>query len=277
MTRLMLASALVTDMRWRRPLGGTDALGGDFGQMVSRGLLLTDGVQLVAETDAAGPVAVAAPGTGSALDVLSVMAAPDVAPPDTYAAAHQVAAMLRGDARAARPIPPGDLTDGHAWTVTERREPRFGGPPVHFEWVSHLPAWTASSDHDLLTAPGMPLVVEALAEFVVPEERPVEIAAQQTAVATYAKTGFTAAAVTAIGVSPTGAPPRSMSEVLVRRIEIRFNRPHAVLALAAHDDGPPAWRGIPVFSAWVAEPQEVTAEQIGKPTPVRAPAPTQVP
>ncbi len=43
-------------------------------------------------------------------------------------------------------------------------------------------------------------------------------------------------------------------DVLVRRVEIRFDRPYAVLARCAMDDGPEAWRGVPVFSAWVAEP-----------------------
>jgi hypothetical protein len=60
----------------------------------------------------------------------------------------------------------------------------------------------------------------------------------------------------------------SLNEVLVRRIELRFNRPHAVLACAARGDGPPAWRGVPVFSAWVTEPQETTAEDVGLPQPV---------
>jgi hypothetical protein len=274
-TALVLASALVTDIRWRRPLDTSDQLGGQFGQMVSRGLSFTGGIQLVAETEAAGPVAVAAPATASALDVLSVIAAPDVTPSDVGRAAYQVAAMLRGDARAARSILPEHLVDGHAWMVTERREPRFGGPPVQSEWVSHLPAWTAASEHDLLNAPGVPWVVEALTGFVPAEQRPVEVAAQQTAVAAYAKTGFTAAAVTAIGLSPSGGM-RSMSEVLVRRIEIRFNRPHAVLALAANDDGPSPWRGVPVFSAWVAEPQEVPAEEIGAPRSAVAPVPVPV-
>jgi hypothetical protein len=58
---------------------------------------------------------------------------------------------------------------------------------------------------------------------------------------------------------------------LVRRIELRFNRPYAVLACAALSAGPPAWRGVPMFSAWVAEPDDVAVEEVGfsRPVPVR--------
>ncbi|CDP87389.1 hypothetical protein BN975_03348 [Mycolicibacterium farcinogenes] len=57
-------------------------------------------------------------------------------------------------------------------------------------------------------------------------------------------------------------------DVLVKRIEIRFNRPFAVLACADRYDGPAAWRGVPVFSAWVNEPQETVVNEAGPPRPV---------
>jgi hypothetical protein len=266
LTRLVLASALATDISWKNPLGTTEDLGGQFGAIVSRALRLENGIQLVAETDAAGPVAVAAPHSSSALEVLSVIAAPDVAPPDVDRAAHQVAAMLRGDDRAARRMPAEELADGHAWSVTERKEHRSGGPQVQTEWRSCLPAWSATSNHDLMEAPGVGLVFDALRGFAREEDLPVEFSAMQTAVASYTRTGFKAAAVTAIGMVAAGVP--SFHEVLVRRIELRFNRPHAVLACAARDDGPPAWRGVPVFSAWVAELEETATEDPGLPQPV---------
>jgi hypothetical protein len=234
LTRLVLASALATDISWNAPLGTTENLGGEFGRAISRALTLPDGIQLVAETDAAGPVAVAAPYSSSALDVLSVIAAPDVAPHDVDRAAHQVAAVLRGDDRAARRIPAEELADGHAWSVTEGREHRAGGPQVQTEWRSCLPAWSATSTHDLKNAPGVGLVHDALSGFAREEDRPVELSATQTAVASYTRTGFKAAAVTAIAMVAAGVP--SFHEVLVRRIELRFNRPHAVLACAALDD-----------------------------------------
>ncbi|MDT5114688.1 MAG: hypothetical protein QOE30_427, partial [Mycobacterium sp.] len=97
LTRLMLASALAADITWAVPLSTTDHLGGEFGSVIARALTLDFGIQLVAETDAAGLVGVAAPRASSALDVLSVIAAPDVTPAHVDTAAHQVAAMLRGD------------------------------------------------------------------------------------------------------------------------------------------------------------------------------------
>jgi hypothetical protein len=189
-----------------------------------------------------------------------------VTPADVDTAAHQVSAMLRADERTARRVPVEELADGHAWTVTDRREHRSGGPSVQAEWRSHLPAWSATSDHDLTTAPGVPLVFDALTGFAREEDLPVDFSAKQTAVASYSRTGFKAAAVTAIGMCAAGMP--SFQEVLVRRIELRFNRPYAVLACAARDDGPAAWRGLPVFSAWITEPEETAAEPPGVPQPV---------
>ncbi len=52
------------------------------------------------------------------------------------------------------------------------------------------------------------------------------------------------AAVTALGI-PTGVP--DFVERTFRRVEITFDRPHAVIAIAR--GGP--WEGVPIFSAWV--------------------------
>lgn len=265
LTRLVLASALATDISWEEPLGTTNELGGLFGEQISTALTFDDGIQLVVDTDAAGLVAVAAPPSSSALDVFSVIAAPEAAPHDVVAAAHQVAAMLRGDARAARPVPVEALADGHAWTVTERRERRVGDPGVHAEWRSYLPAWSATGDHDLDNAPGVAPVFETITGFARAEDLPVELSARQSAVASYTREGFKAAAVTAFGMA-AGAAPR-FHEVLVRQIDVRFNRPFAVLACAGRYDGPEPWRGVPIFSAWVTEPQETVIEEVSPPRP----------
>ena len=237
LTRLILASALATDISWTQPLEEVDGL-----------LTFRDGIQLVADTEAAGLVAVAAPPSSSALDVFSVIAAPDVPPDLVDAAAHQVAAMLAGDEGSARRVPVEELTDGHAWSVTERREQR-SGPSVQAEWQTYLPAWSAESDHDLRDAPGMAEVFATLSGFARPEDQPVSFEARQAAVASYTRTGFKAAAVTAVGVRAAGM--LALHDTLVRRVELRFDRPYAVLACAALHEGPEAWRGVPVFSAWV--------------------------
>ena len=266
LTRLILASALTTDISWAKPLGTSTELGGEFGAQIGRALVVDDGAQLVADTAAAGLVAVTAPPTSSALDVLSVIAAPDVGAERVDRAAHQVAAMLRGDTTGARVIPADQLTDGHSWIVTERRVRGFGGSPVEIRWRSHLPAWSASSSHDLDGAPGMSSVFSALAGFARPEDQPVELAAKQTAVASYGREGFTAAAVTAIAMVPGSMP--TIREVLVRNVDVRFNRPYAVLATAATDQGPPAWRGVPLFSAWITKPDDTVVHAPQHPQPV---------
>jgi hypothetical protein len=40
--------------------------------------------------------------------------------------------------------------------------------------------------------------------------------------------------------------------------ELRFGHPYAVAAVAVQDAGgtPGPWHGLPVFSAWVADPQD---------------------
>lgn len=265
LTRLVLASALATDISWEEPLGTTNELGGSFGEQIRTALTFRDGIHLVVDTDAAGLVAVAAPSSSSALDIFTVIAEPGVAPHDVDAAAHQVAAMLRGDDRAARRVPIEELTDGHAWTVTERRERRVGDPGVHAEWRSYLPAWSATGDHEIDNAPGVAPVFETITGFARAEDLPVELSARQSAVASYTREGFKAAAVTAIGMV-AGSVPR-LHEVLVRRIDVRFNRPFAVLACAGRYDGPEPWRGVPIFSAWVTEPQETVIEEAGPPRP----------
>ena len=123
-----------------------------------------------------------------------------------------------------------------------------------------------SSKHDLAAAPGMSAVFDTLGGFARDEDQPIELAAKQSAVAAFSRTGFKAAAVTAIGVRAGSAP--ALQEVLVRSVEVRFNRPYAVLACAATDQGPQAWRGVPVFSAWITEPQDTVVDDLGSPQPV---------
>ena len=104
----------------------------------------------------------------------------------------------------------------------------------------------------------MPAVFGALADFTRPEDQPIGFAAKQTTVASYCREGYKAAAVTAIEMYLTGAP--MLTEVLVRDVVVRFDRPYAVLTTAATDQGPPAWRGLPLFSAWITEPDDTAVE-----------------
>jgi hypothetical protein len=71
--------------------------------------------------------------------------------------------------------------------------------------------------------------------------------------ASFHQRGFEAASITSMMVR-TSAPPPSAS-VAQRRATLRFGRPYAVVAVAVDPGGGP-WHGVPVFSAWVAEPTE---------------------
>lgn len=241
LTRLVLASALATRISWRTPL-----------EEVDDGWLGTDDTtarHAVLDTEAAGPVGVIAPTTTSGLTVVSVVAAPEVSPARVIAAAHEVAAQLASP-RMVRGL---EVTeDGHAWTVTERQEVRaaFGAADVVEEWTGRVPPFRLTSDHDLTSAPGFAPALDSLARYVRPEERPAGAQARQSAVAAYTATGFEAAAVTAMGIRAAGMPQEQL--VTVRRIQLRLDRPHAVVAVALDTGaGGAAWHGIPVFTAWV--------------------------
>lgn len=83
------------------------------------------------------------------------------------------------------------------------------------------------------------------------------IEALQVAVATYARRGFEAAAVTAlaVGVSATPHPPPGP----FRTATLRFAHPYAVVAATRSQRGNP-WRGLPIFAAWITEPDDPPAE-----------------
>jgi hypothetical protein len=90
------------------------------------------------------------------------------------------------------------------------------------------------------------------------------VEARQSAVASYTREGFQAAAVTAMMF------PQSGHQVVRRTLTLRFNRPYAAVAVAGidHEAGrhTTARFALPVFSAWVAEPTET-------PTPPPDPSP----
>lgn len=233
-TLLIVATALVLQPRWLEELH-TD----DDGMLV-----LDDGLQTLVDTRAAGLVAVAKPFSADGVDVISVIAAPEVPPADVWRAADEVAAQLNRGALWHGGYP-ADLTDGHAWTVREVTESflAWDAPAdTDVRWRSRLPRWTAATDRDLTEAPGIAAIAAALAEADPQLDGPVQC--RQIATAAYDESGFTAAAVTAFGVT-TGAP--EFVERTVRRVEITFGRPHALIAIAR--GGP--WEGVPVFHAWV--------------------------
>jgi hypothetical protein len=109
-------------------------------------------------------------------------------------------------------------------------------------WRSHLPRWSGDTVSALTGAPGVAEIVAALCEAAPALAGP--FACIQTATASYDESGFTAAAITALDIV-TGA--LDFVERTIRRVELMFDRPHAVVAIAR--GGP--WEGVPVFNAWV--------------------------
>ncbi|TQL67677.1 hypothetical protein FB381_1559 [Nocardioides albertanoniae] len=231
-TLLVLASALVVSPRWSEPLEHDD----------DGRLLLERGFQAVVETEAAGPVAVACPPSDDAIAVYSVIADPAVAAEDVWRASEEV--VRRFDANEVRnhafDVP--GAGDGHAWTV---REVTTTGPAPSERWRSHLPEWKAESDHDLANAPGVAQIAAGVESAVVGDVDETETVCVQKAVASYDREGFEAAAVTAMMTRAAAAVPQ---ERTVREIDLRFDRPHAVVAVARGG----AWEGIPLFHSWVS-------------------------
>jgi hypothetical protein len=117
-----------------------------------------------------------------------------------------------------------------------------------------LPAWSASSQLDL-TDPELGFV--AARRGLVPDADPWE--ASQAAMARYSRTGFEAAAVTAVAIRLAARVPARH-----RHAELRFGHPYAVVALV--QDGGSPWHGVPVFSAWVTQPENASEDE---PEPIR--------
>jgi hypothetical protein len=239
-TLVLLASALVTEPRWRERLQ-TDRDGR---------LLLEGGLQALVATEAAGVVAVACPPTDDDIDVLSVTAAPGTAAADVWRAVDEVVARRLGGTLVHADRPSGPLADGHAWRVREvvesfasRQAPEDGAEL----WSSRLPAWKAYARHELTAAPGVAEIGRGVARLLPPEalRDGIDLACVQAATASYDADGFRAAAITALSLRAAGMP--SYVERRVRRVELAFDRPHAVVAVARGG----AWDGVPLFHAWV--------------------------
>ncbi|OBG15750.1 hypothetical protein A5765_08350 [Mycolicibacterium celeriflavum] len=241
-TLLVLATALVLQPRWTTELAKRD------------GLLVLDGeLQALVDTRAAGPVAVAKPLSTDGVDVLSIIAAQEVPSHDVWRAVDEVVARLDGGELRHGEHPGGELIDGHAWTVRETTETflEWDAPnDSDHLWRSRLPRWRADALSKLTGAPGVTEIAKSLADVAPELGGPTECT--QAATAAYDEHGFSAAAVTAFGVA-LGRP--AFVERTVRRVEITFDRPHAVIAIARGG----AWEGVPLVNAWVTPDMHVSS------------------
>jgi hypothetical protein len=257
----VLASAVATKVSWTVPfeLAPAADLGPDssWSRQLSRVLRVpapTPGrprghAQFIAVTPEAGDVAVHVGSSRDGLLVFSVAADPEVPAGRVLAAAHRIGCAHAVGA----PVPRRRLTDlppgpGAAWVLREDQM-AVGADPC----TAVLPAWQARSRHDL-TAPdlGFATAKNALA----PAD---PWTAEQAAMARYTRIGFEAAAVTSIAIAIAMIRPARQ-----RVAELRFSHPYAVVAVTTDGSGPSPgtveqpgpWHGLPVFSAWITEPED---------------------
>ncbi|MER7444430.1 serpin family protein [Micromonospora avicenniae] len=277
-TLLVMATALATRITWASPfqVASADALGpGSAWAGELRRVLRTPWhghTCWIAGTARAGDVAVhsaqAKPetvdGRAAGLLVVSVAALPEVPASDVLAAAHEVAINATTfPGRGRRSLYDLPLGETPLWTLREEQTRAFGREE---RLSAVLPCWTAESRHDLTTKGlGFDRAVGALGELMGAPGLGYEAA--QAATARYGRYGFEAAAVTALA-AVTGLPP----EAVVRVADLRFGHPYAVVAVATDTrDGLPAgpWHGVPVYSAWVARPEELPeADLADRPDPL---------
>ncbi len=262
---LVLATALATRISWAVPfdLAPARSLGTDSAWAGRLGTVLRTPaardprgrrgqVQFVAASEPAGQVAVQVAVARQGLAVVSVAAAPGVPALAVLTAAHRIGCafvLARDTGRLAVDRLP--VGAGPAWEVTEQPQ-----QPDDPDCTAVLPAWSATSEHDLSNPSlGFAAARQALAP------GPGRWAAPQAATARYSRTGFEAAAVTATAVRLSAFRP-----VRRRVAELRFGHPYAVVAIATADPGagePASWHGLPVFSAWVADPQDASDQPAG--------------
>jgi hypothetical protein len=249
-TVLILASALATRVSWEQPFDLVPAtrLGGSPWATRVDQVLHTPRRgghdQRIIGTQRAGDVAVHTARARDGLLVTSVIADSGVPAEQVIATAYDIVASGGAGRRSLFDLP---LGSGPLWTITEERS-RTGREEV---CTAVLPAWSARSEHDLGAAElGFPAAAELLARALrLPEYA---FAAKQAAVARYTRTGFEAAAVTAMMMMAAGLPLER--DGVRRTAELRFGHPYAVVATADQPGSP--WHHVPVFSAWITTPDE---------------------
>jgi hypothetical protein len=259
---IVLATALATRVEWATPFEvvNSQALGASpwAGQVHEVLRAPPEHTLLIAGTERAGDVAVHAASSRAGLLVVSVIADAAVPPADVRAAAHELGvALAPPSATTARSLFDLPLGEGHAWSITERQVAAHDGDgePDRETSTGFLPAWNIEAAHDLLAAGpalGFSSACRSLGRF---GRDPLDYyAAKQVAVARFDRRRFEASAITMMTARSLALsePPRTVTQ---RLATLRFHRPYAVVAVAV-DAGGGSWNGVPVFSAWVAEPRE---------------------
>jgi hypothetical protein len=232
-TAVVLASALATSVDWDVPFGLAPSaeLRSAWSARVAQVLRSVPQHEAYIASSPLGDVAVHTARSVDGLAVTSVIADDAAAPVDVLAVAH--GALPR------RSLFDLQLGDSPLWTVAETQ----GHGEQH---IALMPTWSARSELDLMRPGlGFPAAARALVELLPPGEYRAD--AKQAAMARYTRTGFQAAAVTAMGIRAV-----AVIEGRKRVATLRFGHPYAVVARAVGGE----WDGVPVFSAWVTEPED---------------------
>ncbi|MEV0714641.1 hypothetical protein [Asanoa sp. NPDC050611] len=267
-TLLVLATALATKVSWVQPfnlapaarLGAASPWSGAVDQVLEMPEHGHDA--FIARVPAIGDVAVHTAYATEGLRVTSVIAPPSAPASEVMTAAYDlaVASATRGpiDRRSLFDLPVGE---GPLWTISE--EPAQTTAPGGREEIHHavLPAWSVETKHDL-DRPELGIPAAAAAAKQALDAPLARYEAAQVAMARYSRVGFEAAAVSAMMVATGFVMPQ---DGVRRTAELRFGHPYAVVALADRpwrDGWQPdtaegsAWLALPVFSAWIATPDQ---------------------
>jgi Serpin (serine protease inhibitor) len=222
----------------------------------------------VVETARAGKVAVYYADAEEDVAVVCVSASPDVARDRVLEAAQEIVMNMFGRGQMSKcSLFDLDAGVGHSWTVTER-ERLVWQPGQRFERFSdaYLPAWTQQSTTDLLASDTF-AAGAAIAALQYATSTSGPTAAKQTAVATFDRYGFEAAAVTAMWTAVSGKPRDPTETGLERIAQLRFDHPFAAIAVDSSDSfDSPTWSGLPLLEAWVTSPKEPEPER-DRPSP----------
>jgi hypothetical protein len=280
LTRIILASVLASKVTWQRPFEIAQAAehlraSSPWSGRVEHVLLDREAAlpSMLAQTEAAGVVAVHFAVANEELAVVSVAADPGVDRHLAFEAAYEIGRRARLGALTEARCSLFDLPlgQGHSWEIFEEEVASHRAGDRSESIVSAtLVDWSIGSDLDLLRAErfGVATALNALLGLIGPHKSGDEYEAVQSAAASYSSKGFEAAAITAFGIRLAAALAGPEEKGLRRTARLFFDHPYAAIALAGRPSdfsGQGAGRtelfGLPLFSAWVAEPREPETAQ----------------
>ncbi|MFM8351681.1 MAG: hypothetical protein ACKN9D_11525 [Actinomycetales bacterium] len=255
-TALVLANALASDVRWRRPYGVATsadwALGGVWAGCV-QSILIGEDLTAVRTDDGLFAVHQA---QADGLTVVCITGPTGEQPMAT--AADVFHRYLAGESEDLWSLP---LGEHGCWNFAE--EPLQDAPTAQvLRTQVRLPAWEVESTWDLMGQPelGFTQAADAIAALLA---NPGPAQATQRVRARFDRLGFTAAALTALAIKRSALPRDSESVTgVLRTIRADFAEPFAAFAMV--DEADSAWHQVVAFAAWVHEPVEPHDEGLGR-------------